>query len=155
MVNGDWDTSTPNWQNNLGPGLAFAPGNAVVFNDDATGETNVNLVGTLVPSSIVFSNQLKSYSLTGLGRLSGSASMTKRGAGTLIVANSGVNDFTGGVSIEAGALQVGIGDADGNLPDGPITNLSALIFNLSDDVAVNSVISGTGVAFRTARTNYP
>jgi autotransporter-associated beta strand protein len=143
-VSGDWDSVTPNWQNNIGPGLEFSPGNAVVFNDAASGGTTVNLVGTLTPSSIVVSNQANAYSLTGLGQISGAGSLTKRGPGMLTVANSGVNDFTGGVAIESGTLQVGAGDADGNLPDGNVTNNSSLVFNLSEDTAVNSVISGAG-----------
>jgi len=143
-VNADWDTATLNWKNNLGPGLAFASGNAVVFDDAASGETNVNLVGALIPASVLVSNAAKPYLFGGLGELSGGLALTKRGPGTLALANSGNNDFSGGVFIEAGTLQVGNDGGDGNLPGGAVNNNAALVFDLTDDLTVSSVISGAG-----------
>jgi autotransporter-associated beta strand protein len=143
-VDGDWDTATENWKNNLGPGLVFSPSDAVVFNDSAGGRTNINLTAVLAPSSLIVSNQAKTFTFAGLGGLAGSMALTKRGAGRLILDHGGDNTFTGGVSVEAGTLQVGAGGADGNLPAGAIINNGALVFDLADDISFGNVISGTG-----------
>jgi fibronectin-binding autotransporter adhesin len=55
------------------------------------------------------------------------------------------NDFTGGVTISAGTLQVGNNDTAGNLPaNGNVVDNSALVFARSDNPAFGGVISGTG-----------
>lgn len=143
-VSGSWDAITPNWKNNLTPGLNYAPGSVVVFNDSASGETEVTLATTLAPASLVVSNNTKAYTFGGLGGLSGAMALTKRGGGNLILANGGENDFTGGVFIESGLLQVGAGGGDGSLPGGAISNDAVLVFNLSDDAVAANVIAGSG-----------
>lgn len=143
-VDGDWDTTTANWKNNIGPGLVYTPGRAVVIDDSATGTTDVQLTPALAPASLIVSNAGKTYTFTGLGGISGSAALMKRGTGTLLLANGGDNDFTGGVFIEAGTLQIGDGSGNGSLPPGGISNHGALVFNRSDDLVVPSLISGGG-----------
>ena len=113
-MDGDWDTSTANWKNNISPGLAYADGNTVVFNDAATGATNVNLTTTLFPASVTVSNNVKTYAFVDLGKLSGAAGLTKQGTGALIIANEDANDFTGGVAIYGGTVRVGDGGTNGS-----------------------------------------
>ena len=144
-LDGEWDAATANWKNNLGDGLTYSQGDAVVFNDSAIGETNVILASILTPSSVMVSNSARTYTFTGLGGLSGATGFTKRGSGTLVAANSGDNNFTGGVSIESGTLQIGNGGADGSLPGGPVNNSASLVFYLSEDISVGSIIGGSGV----------
>ena len=56
---------------------------------------------------------------------------------------SGTNTYDSGTTISAGTLQIGAGGASGSVT-GAITNQSALVFNRSDSVTYNDVISGSG-----------
>jgi autotransporter-associated beta strand protein len=69
------------------------------------------------------------------------ASLTKSGAGTLSL--SGTNTFTGGTTITAGTLRVGLGGTTGSLP-GSVSNSGALVFNRSNALTQSGNISGTG-----------
>ncbi|HKS37109.1 MAG TPA: autotransporter-associated beta strand repeat-containing protein, partial [Verrucomicrobiae bacterium] len=163
-VNGsDWDiATTTNW---VAFGLtptAFLNADSVFFYDTAA--TNVvNLTTALLPAVLTVSNQVLNYSFTGGGNLSGFTGLFKEGAGTLTLANSGINDFrggvtvnggtlvlatdnsiSGGVSLNSGTVQVGAGGTTGNLPSGNVVNQSGLIFNRSGDLMVANAISGSG-----------
>ena len=141
----DWDVSiSPNWTNTttgINPSV-FTNFDAVLF-DDQPGTNFITLVGTNRPSAMTFNNNSVGYTLAGTGKLTGSGQLNLAGTGSLIVANAGSNDFTGGVNIN-GTLQVGDGSNNGNLGSGGITNNLALIFNRSGTLSVNNVISGAG-----------
>jgi autotransporter-associated beta strand protein len=107
---GDWDTTTANWLASGNPSV-YRDVDEITFDDSATGTTTVNLTTTLMPYSMTVNNSTKPYTFTGPGGLSGTNGLVKQGAGTLTVANSGVNDFIGGVSIEGGTIQLD-GSAD-------------------------------------------
>jgi autotransporter-associated beta strand protein len=141
---GDWDTETANWKNNVANGLTYADGNAVVFNDSAAGTTNINLTDTFAPAAVTVSNSAKTFALVGPGSLTGLMALTKQGPGTLVLDNVGSNDFTGGVTIGGGTLQVGAADTNGNLPLGPVVDNGALVFAGADTVRLPNSISGTG-----------
>jgi fibronectin-binding autotransporter adhesin len=138
---GNWDTSTANWTSS-GPAV-YADGDFVQFLNGANNST-VNLTTTLLPAGITVSNTSPAYTFNGSGSISGSSSLLKQGSGTLIVDNSGNNNFSGGVTISGGTLQVGNNDAAGNLPSGSITDNANLAFARSDSPTVNNNISGTG-----------
>jgi autotransporter-associated beta strand protein len=91
---------------------------------------------------VAVNNDTRTYTFTGAGKISGPASLTKDGLGTLILANSGTNDFFGPVAINAGTLQVGDGAAVGNLSAGSVVNNGRLLFNRSDDITVANPIGG-------------
>ena len=142
---GDWDFETANWKNNVFDDLNYLDGNDVVFNDSATGATNVNLTDALAPNSVTVSNSVKNFILQGDGNLTGSMALVKSGSGTLTIANTGSNDFSGGVTIASGTLIVGDGTVNGNLPVvGNISDNGALVFNRSNNVVVPNTISGFG-----------
>lgn len=143
-VNGDWDIQTANWKNNVGLGLVYADGENVVFNDQAGGATNISLTASIAPGSVTVSNHLKTFMFTDLGKLTGSGELVKTGSGALIIANEGINDFTGGVAIEGGVLRIGSGGPDGVLPGGAVVNNASLVFNRSNDLTATAVISGSG-----------
>ena len=113
---GVWDIdTTPDWKTTGGTPLKYqqmaVPGNQVTFDDTAAGTTMVNLTTTLEPASISVNNSSKSYTFTGSGQLSGPASLSKNGTGSLTVANTGQNNFTGPISIVGGTVQSGLANA--------------------------------------------
>jgi autotransporter-associated beta strand protein len=147
QVSADWDLTTANWKNS-GNSALYAQNDFVLFDDTATGLTTINLTGTpatLTPGSLTVNNSAKSYQFTGTGGIGGSAGLAKTGAGSLVLNNSGNNTFSGGVGIGGGTLQVGNGNANGNLPSsGGVTNNASLVFNRSDTLTVGNIISGAG-----------
>lgn len=141
-VNGDWDTTTANWTTGGGP-LAYVNGDFVQFLDGATTGT-VNLTAALTPGGVTISNNTLSYTFTGSGNLTGGTGLLKQGSGSLVLDNSGINNFTGGVTIGGGALVIGNNDTSGNIPSGNITDNGLLAFARTDNNTVNNAISGTG-----------
>jgi autotransporter-associated beta strand protein len=75
------------------------------------------------------------------GLISGAGSLSKGGAGTLIL--SGNNTYNGGTSVSAGTLQIGNGGTNGSVT-GDIANNAELRFNRSDALSYGGVISGAG-----------
>jgi fibronectin-binding autotransporter adhesin len=142
--NSNWDTSTPNWRLNNGGATVYANGAFVRF-DDSASNSLVTLNETVSPAGITISNSALSYTLNGGGALTGSSGVSKSGSGTMILANSGFNDFSGDVTIAAGTLQIGNNDFAGNLPaDVNILNNGTLSFRRLDEVTLANIISGTG-----------
>lgn len=140
-TDGNWDTTTPNWF--FTSTTTYNQADFVRFDDAAT-RTEVILTTTLLPSSVTVSNQTKAFGFASSGAISGDTALIKDGAATLFITNSGLNDFSGTVSILAGTIQVGDGTALGNLGAGNIANSGTLTFNRPDDVTVANTISGTG-----------
>ena len=70
--------------------------------------------------------------------ISGTGALTKLGAGALTL--SGVNTFSGGLTISAGSVS----GAANSFGTGAIVNNAALTFNQVSDGSIASVISGTG-----------
>ncbi|MBW8858136.1 MAG: autotransporter-associated beta strand repeat-containing protein [Bradyrhizobium sp.] len=75
------------------------------------------------------------------------ASFIKAGTGTLTL--TGNSSFIGPIVISGGALQIGNGGTSGFLP-GNFANNAALVFNRSDAVTYDGVISGTGTVTKLA-----
>ena len=177
-ASGNWDinnTGNTTWKGNASGNSTYYSESAVfgndtvMFNDAATGTTNVSLTTTLAPLGITVSNTAATptakYTFSSTGKLSGTTGLTKRGSGTLTLAETGGDNFSGGLSISNGTLvldnansaiggnttigsgatlQVGNGDANGNLP-GAVANNGSLIFNRSDTaLTASGVISGSG-----------
>jgi autotransporter-associated beta strand protein len=158
-VNGIWDADpdgtgavgTLNWRTTISNAATrYLQGtggvDAVNFDDMAAGTTSVSLASALSPVSVNVANTTKTYTFSGLGRLTGATSLTKSGAGTLILAGSSIYDFTGGTNINEGTLQIGDGvtPGAGSLPTGVVTNNATITFNRPDDIGVANVIGGTG-----------
>ena len=108
-----WDLiKTVNW-NNTTPGTGtgqFYNNDVVTFND--TGKTGgVSLAGSLSPSSVIFNNSSLTYTLSGAGSITGPTGLTKNGSGTVVLANSNGNQYTGATAINAGQLLLGAANA--------------------------------------------
>lgn len=146
--NGNWDVNTTaNWKTN-GVATKYQQGYLVVQLDDSlTGTNTVNLTTTLTPGTVTVNNSLSNYTFVGTGKLSGTASLVKDGTAKLTLAESGGDDFTKGVTVLGGTLQVGNGGTSGSLPSGKVSvdTGAILAFNRSDNLTVASTISGLGI----------
>jgi fibronectin-binding autotransporter adhesin len=78
----------------------------VTFDDNALGTTTVNLVTTVNPANVTVNNSSLSYTFSGSGKISGTTGLTKEGAGTFAIANTGGNNYTGPTAISGGVLSV-------------------------------------------------
>ncbi len=143
--NSAWDIGgTANWRTAGGAPTTYADGAFASF-DDSASNSLVTLNQDVAPAGITVNNTALTYTNNGGGRLTGATSLSKQGSGKLILANNGNNDFTGGIAISAGTLQVGNNDASGNLPAaGLVVNNGALVYARTDTYTENSTISGTG-----------
>src|SRR6185503_7022820 len=138
-----WDiNNTINWRAfNTTPSV-YLDVDSVRFDDLGPGGI-VNLTTNLLPGAVVVDSTLRNYTFEGVGKISGPAGLTKQGAGTLIVNNTGTNDYFGRTIIEAGTVQIGNNSAQGNL-SGSISNNGALVYNRTDNLTVANSISGPG-----------
>ena len=83
--------------------------------DNTASQQNVNIAPTQVqPGSITFNNTAKNFSFTG-GYISGSTGLVLNSnyTGKVSLANTGTNDFTGAIAINAGTLEIGSGGIAG------------------------------------------
>ncbi len=147
-----WDVGTSlNWKSNS-VSAPYIQNDLVTFDDTATGQTNIDLMTLLTPGSLTVSNNTHIYNLgaggLGGGRISGATGLIKQGSNLLILdegnASGSYNDFSGGLTINAGTVQVGNGDRNGSLGSGPVSDNGALMFERSDNINNASVISGSG-----------
>jgi fibronectin-binding autotransporter adhesin len=96
-------TSAVNW---TGGDTRFYNGDAVTFNDTATGVA-VAMQSALSPSAVTFNNSTKNFvvtATTGSG-ITGSTGLTKSGTGTVTL--GGTSTYTGAVTVNAGVLTLG------------------------------------------------
>jgi fibronectin-binding autotransporter adhesin len=144
--NAKWNLGTDaNFVNAAPAPDRFFNQDTVTFDDSATNAGPVEIVGALAPASLTV-NATRDYTFTGAGGITGTTALAKFGTGTLFIANSGVNDYTGGTTIDAAStLQVGNGGTGGNLPaGGTVGNQGVLAFNRSNAMTDSSLIDGPG-----------
>ena len=75
------------------------------------------------------------------GPITGPGALTVTGAGSVTLTAD--NSYTGGTTIAAGTLRLGNGGATGSVT-GPVANAGTLVFDRSNALVFDSVISGTG-----------
>ncbi len=98
-----WDVkTTTNWTG--GGDSLFWNADQVTFND-STANTTVNIAPSAVLPGTITVDTAQNYTFTGTGIISGGATLTKKGTGTLTISTA--NDFTGATSIEAGKIILG------------------------------------------------
>lgn len=162
-VNDLWDTSTLNWLNN-GTGAKYQDPNVVTFGDSAS-TSQVNITATFAPGAWNLNNNTSNYTFTGAGSISGPGGLTMNGTGSVTLAETGGDSFTGGVTVNSGTVilddagstisggltiasgataQIGNNDANGSLPTGTLDNAGTLIFDRTDAVLVDAIIPGAG-----------
>ena len=135
--------STPNWDSVFYGQTVFYNADTVAF-DNGSSFTTVNLAGLLQPSSVNVSAD-QDYLFTGSGVING-GTLNKSGVGTLTLANSSANTFSGGTLVSDGTLRIGNGGTTGVPPNGIITinDPGTLVFDRSDDLTNASAFTGTG-----------
>ena len=105
--NGIWDVQTSvNWTSASGP-ATYVDGGEVLFPDPTGfgfGPFTVTLNTNVNPYSVTVNNPTKDYTLSGTGAISGTAGVTKSGAGVLTLAAA--NTYSGGTLVNSGSLSV-------------------------------------------------
>ena len=143
IVDGAWNSSTTNFISG-GSATAFADTDKVTFDNAAGGI--ITLSGSLAPTSVKVSAASGTYTFNGptaADKITGNTSIAKSGAGTLVLTSA--NDFTGGLAITGGTVQV---DGAGRLGTGGISLNGAgasLVSTSSSDVSMsgNALSVGT------------
>ncbi len=106
-----WDSTKTNWTdlNTHTPSL-FYSGDSVLLDDTTINPNLVIPAGVAVyPAVITNISDTANFSISGAGKISGTASIVKGGQSTLSIATA--NDFTGTVDIQNGVLQTLSGTA--------------------------------------------
>lgn len=100
-------TAPKNWILPGGGTTDYIEGDVVVFNDDATGSTTVDLAMDVNPVSAEFANSSKSYTLQSTGgfAIAGPATLFKSGTGILTISNA--NTHTGTTTLSSGTTRIG------------------------------------------------
>ncbi|MEO7101227.1 MAG: autotransporter-associated beta strand repeat-containing protein [Luteolibacter sp.] len=137
-----WNTAvgipTKNWRLITSPFTAtdFQPNDQVLFNDNATGSTSINISAANVQvAGVTFDNSSKAYTISstggfGIADFSSPASLIKNNDG--IVTLNTTNSYTGSTTITAGTLQLGDGTTNGDIASSSsIANDGILILNRS------------------------
>lgn len=134
-VNDRWDNSTANWIP-LGGGSAtsFSIGDIVVFDDTST-RTNVDVFEQVVPNQaavgVTISNNVRQYTFSGAGAVTGTGSLRKQGS-NLLTLNA---TKEGGVLVAEGTLE-------GTGTIGTVTVFSNAVVNYSGNI--NGGLNSTG-----------
>ncbi len=121
--------------------LTIAPGGLAVATANAPG--TINFANNLATTFI-----LNSSDSIGIKDGANPTSLVQSGNGTAIL--TGVNTFSGGVTINWGTVQVGNGGTitGQELGTGSVTDNSTLAFSGNNSAIFNSAISGTGVVIQ-------
>ncbi|MBQ1960824.1 MAG: autotransporter-associated beta strand repeat-containing protein, partial [Akkermansia sp.] len=79
----------------------FYDGDTVVFNHEAA----ISIEGVVKPALVTVGNMNGTVSFSGSGKISGTASLSKSGNGTLVIQTA--HDYTGGTAISGGIVRIG------------------------------------------------
>jgi len=164
---GVWKPQGQNW-NGLGGDTSFLNGDAVTFDDTASGKTVIiDAAGVIVTTMTVANDAGNDYTFAGAGGItSGTAAadymgtvvaptgkLFKTGSGALNFTNAAANNFTGGIEIAAGSIgftdgaQLGAGGAGIHFTGDAILRANApatLASDLTIDPGINATIDTAG-----------
>ncbi len=136
-----WDVSTtPNWSNTASSvSDVFYQSDNVTFDDTPGVQKAVTLSTTVRPSSVTINSSANAFSLSGAGKISGSATLTKSGNSTLIISNA--NDYAGATTINGGTLELA---GSGSIADASAIALNGGSVRFSGGGTRSGLISGVG-----------
>jgi len=147
--NGAWDIATSlNWKNAGGTIVTYADGQAVQFDDTASGASPILVtLDTMVnPGMVTVANAAKDYSISGSGSIAGFAALAKKGAAKLTLA--GTHTYSSGTIVSEGTLQLGDDTANNGFVAGAIVNDATLVFANPLDQVNAVAIAGTGAVVK-------
>ncbi len=142
-VTNAWDQQDPAnlvWLNN-GTNVTFWNGDTVTFNDSGSESPALNLLIPVAPAGVVEFNTANTYTLSGVGNLTGSCSLQKDGSGTLTILTG--NNNSGTNVINAGTLQIGNGGVTGALSGNTLINAGTLDFKRADATNSPYIVGGS------------
>ena len=125
--NAAWDiNTTANWKNTAGSAVNYLDGEAVVFDDTASGASpiTVTLNTVATPLALTLTNQTKAYTISGTGNFTGSAPFTKLNAGSITIGTTN-STYTGSILLGGGSLTMNNGTSLGS---GTLTFSNAATF---------------------------
>jgi autotransporter-associated beta strand protein len=125
-------------------GVVNSPGSTTITAGSTLNLGTGGLAGAIVTPAIANNGQIVANftdTLTLGAAISGSGSLSKAGAGTLIL--TGNSTYSGGTTITGGTLQLGNGGASGSIA-GNVTNNGTFAINRSDTFTFGGIISGSG-----------
>lgn len=130
------DTTAHTFANNLR--FSDTASNLATFGSAGTGDLTFTGSATLLGNTEIAVQNSKT---TLSGGISGLASLTKSGPGTLVLNGFDLNTFEGGTSVNSGVLQV---EKAGGLGTGNVSVASGATLKLELDLAGNDYISDSG-----------
>jgi fibronectin-binding autotransporter adhesin len=145
-----WDLNgVANWHNNsTNAADKFFDNDSVTFGDTygpgntpVTNPTSIALNTTVSPLNMVFNSNTVAYSITGAGKISGAASLTKTGSTLLTLQTA--NDFSGNASI-SGTGGVDIGLASTALGTGTLTLTNTKLTTQGGTMGNSSIVIPAG-----------
>ncbi len=139
--NNFWDVdNTADWNNGSGASV-FHNGDFTTLNDTGEANSTVNINAVVGPGAVTNNSEVD-YTYQGAGRISLGASLTKMDTDNLNILTT--NDYSGYTAILGGTINVGNGSASGSLGTGPVSNNTALVFNIPDTQSIAGAMSGAG-----------
>lgn len=142
-----WDLQQSNVWRQTGSAIpAFYTNTDNTVFDDAATNFLINLATTVQPASVIFSNLVHDYTISGAGSLSNNASLTLLGTGKVTLGTA--NQYTGGTTVSAGTLALA---AAGAIPAASSVTLngtlevagySPLLSNLGGTGTVDNATAG-------------
>ena len=134
-----WDVQTSfNWLNMGAPDVFFQSDN-VTFDDTPGVQTAVTLSTTVLPTTVTVNSSANAFSLSGTGKISGGAILTKDGSSTFTVSNT--NDYTGATTINGGVLDFA---GSSSVPNASAIALNGGSVRFSGGGTRGGLISGVG-----------
>jgi autotransporter-associated beta strand protein len=135
----NWDVATTaNWLIGTNA-VEFLLNDNVTFNDTGSNSPAINLVGTLLPSSVTV-GATQNYTFGGTGSLGGLMRLIKSGSGQLTVTTS--NTFSGGTTVSNGTLLVN-STAGSGTGTGAVTVVSGATLGGSGIIGGPVTVNGT------------
>lgn len=143
-----WDvTNSANWVLNGDTLATFNNTDNVIFDDTGSAGPAINIDVAVAPGSVAMSAN-QNYTLAGSGAMTGPASFTKSGAGTLLVDNN--NSLAGPLTVNGGVIEYNNGASlgSGNI----ILNGGTLSYALSGGSTYLTVANNISIAPGPANT---
>jgi len=150
-----WDSATANWQNlnTLAASLFFA-GDSALLDDTFAVVPGITIDSglTMTPSVVTNDSDMNAFSISGSGRIGGSASIVKSGSSTLVIGTP--NNFTGPVDVYEGTVQTDNDSALGTTLSGTVVHDGATLNLNGRNLGGETItVSGAGVGGQGAIVN--